>query len=348
VPGARVSGGNFATRTNYGTGCPVPCPASIYENFGSAGAFDLNGTSILQIGTTFIGGTTAFVAPGASAAVLPLIDDSEVTITLGNPHPLPCSGVATTLQVCSNGFISTASNGVSFTPSVPGMLNAPNTGWWNHHDFNPAAGGTVTHEIIGTDDVISWNAVADFGGGGFSTWQVVFSSSGTVEWRFQSMSATGGSGYVLGYSPGGANVDPGSTDYTVGLPKTLCCSDIPAVPLALNASARPVIGTNVSLVTSGIPAGSPFGAVLFGLTQFNPGIPLSLAPGCVQHNEWLNSILFFGSPTLPTSVTTNAGFFNPVVNFPGLVLQCQSAVYTPGGPGLGLSSNGVEMKIDIN
>jgi len=49
---------------------------------------------------------------------LNLSDDAETTITLGNPFPLHCGGTATTLAVCSNGFVSTASNGVGHNPSV--------------------------------------------------------------------------------------------------------------------------------------------------------------------------------------------------------------------------------------
>jgi hypothetical protein len=220
------------------------------------------------------------------------------------------------------------------------MLAAANAGWWCWHDFTPGASGQVFHQTVGTEDVITWNNVPDFSGGGFSTWQIAFGINGSVEWRFASMSATGGTGYVLGYSPGGPSADPGNTDFSTFAPTQLCCTD--TLPLQLAASARPVIGTNVSMVTTNIPVGSAFGAVFYGFTQFDPGIAIPFLPGCVQHNELLFSHTFFAPATTHTS---NTPMLNPVMNFPGLVIQAQSAVYTGGNPFV-LTSNGVSLTLN--
>jgi hypothetical protein len=331
--------GTLASRVAYGTGC-IRCLTSIYENFATAAAFDLNGAAVAHLlGAVVVPGTTPFTAPGAGAVALALADNSEIRITLGNPFPLPCGGVATQLQVCSNGFVSTASNGIGSTPSVPAMLSATNTGWWCWHDFDPAAGGQVLHEIVGTEDVITWNNVPDAGGVGTNTWQIAFGNGGSVEWRFQSMSATGRTGFLLGYSPGGPSVDPGSTDFSALLSTQLCCADM--VPLTLAASARPVIGTNVGMITSNIPAGSAFGAIFYGFSRFDPGLAIPILPGCVQHNELLFSDLFFAPAA---TRTTNTPMLNPVMNFLGLVIQAQAAVYTGGNPFV-LTSNGVALTL---
>ncbi|MBL8723685.1 MAG: hypothetical protein JNK49_06535 [Planctomycetes bacterium] len=336
----------LAVRTNYGSGC-IGCAESFYENFSSGATFDLNGTSLLgspNASGYHVQTGSAYVAPGGGATVLPLTDDSEATILLGNPFPLACgAGMATSLVVCSNGFVSVASgNGVAFTPTVAAMLNAPQTAWWCWHDFNPSAAGSgqVKHEVVGSADVITWDGVFDFGSTSANTWQMVFHSSGEVEWRFQQMSS-GGNAMLVGYSPGGASSDPGALDLSAALPSgfPVCCQS--ALPLALDASARPLVGSQVTMTTTNIPAGAMLGTLLVGLTQYNPGLPYpGLSVGCVLHHDDLAR-----HPYIPvgTSMTHALGFLNPVANYPGVTVQLQAAVLTAGG--LALTSNGVSLTI---
>jgi hypothetical protein len=93
--------------------------------------------------------------------------------------------------------------------------------------------------------------------------------------------------------------------------------------------------------TGNIPAGTAFGAVLLGLTRFNP--PLDLTglgmPGCFQYCDSLSTSLF-----VPTG-TTNSVPFN-VPNFPGVTLQAQSVVFAPAAgltPLGAISSNALEL-----
>lgn len=345
-------GSVYATATNYGYGC-VRGFTSFYEHLTPASTFDLNNTSMTLLHTNpgYVAlALGSYVAPTASAITLALADDAEVMQPLTTAFPYD-GGVATALAICSNGFVSVATgNGSGFTPDVATTLAAPQTGWWCHHDFNPAivGGGVVKFEEVGSIAYITWDGVWDYGStsaANASTWQMQFdSTSGNVTFVWQTMSPLGGTtvtGFLVAYSPGGASADPGSTDISATLPSTFSVGAIDlAPPLTLAAAQRPLAGTTISLDTYNIPAGSPFGAIIVGLN--NPAV--SLAPamaGCTQYTDGLASILFIGPGA------TNSTAFN-VPNMVGLSIKAQSAVYCPAA-GLTLlgaiASNGVELLV---
>ena len=66
-----------------------------------------------------------------------------------------------------------------------------------------------------------------------------------------------GEGYIVGYTPGNGAGDPGSTDLTpiVTGASTIQTPGVDTLPLALDASARPVIGSTINMTVSNIPAG---------------------------------------------------------------------------------------------
>lgn len=354
-----ISGsGTVATRATYGAGC-VARLASYYELFPTTPSIDLSNTSIsmLNTGNSYLvyPGTPTFLAPSAAATNLNLADDSETTITLSGSMPV-AGGTTTTLNVCSNGHISTASNGAAFdfSPTAAEFLAWPNTTWAVWRDMIPNATGNVWFEEVAGVAYVTWNNVIGYVGTAAgtvgSTFQFQFHvSSGHVDLVFQSMDTVsisgwaGGEGWLIGYSPGGASADPGNRDISATLAAsfTLSTSDEPA--LALAASARPLAGTSINLVTSNIPSGSPFGAVLLGFSQFNPGIDLTSfgMPGCVQHNEGLATLLF-----IAPGVSHSTPFLVP--NFLGVTLQVQSAVFCPQAgltPVGAVSSNGISLGI---
>jgi hypothetical protein len=339
--------GTVATVTPYGTGC-VRRFDSFYENFGSSAAFDLSGSGMTMIftgmGYTALPAIGAYVPPTAAATALALGDDTEATVPLTVPFVYP-GGVATALTVCSNGYISTnTGNGTAYTPNVGTFLSGVETSWRSWHDFNPAAAGSgqVKFEEIGGIAYVTWDGVYDFGGtsaANANTMQFQFDPSGNVTIVWVAMSGLGNA-HLVGYSPGGASADPGSTDLSVVLPTTITVGQAIA-PLALANTNRPVVNTSMSFDTGNIPAGTAFGAVLLGLTRFNP--PLDLTglgmPGCFQYCDSLSTSLF-----VPTG-TTNSVPFN-VPNFPGVTLQAQSVVFAPAAgltPLGAISSNALEL-----
>ncbi|MFM1872328.1 MAG: hypothetical protein RL398_1750, partial [Planctomycetota bacterium] len=116
------------------------------------------------------------------------------------------------------------------------------------------------------------------------------------------------------------------------------------VPLALSASGVPSFGASLTLDTANIPAGSPFGATLIGLTEFNPGIDLTGLgmPGCQQYTDGSATFLFFVSGS--TASTPFAAPANPA--FFGVNLTAQSSVFAPGTTPLGfITSNGVRLTL---
>ena len=342
--------GTFATNTTLGQGC-IRAYASAYESFASPAAFDLNGTSMTMIPSG--GGYVVLSAGGflplgsiSTPQVLALTDDSEVAVPLVAMGSFPANtGVVTSLTVCSNGYVSTATgNGTAFTPSVPALLAAPQTIWSCWHDFNPAAGGTIQVEQNAAVTVVTWNNVRNFAGTSAlddSTWQMQFYASGQVVFAWQTMAATG-TPYLVGYSPAGASADPGGIDLSTALPYVIDATD--AVPLTLTGTSRPVTGTSWNLTVSQIPATGLLGVDIGGVSD--PGIN-DLAsigmPGC-----GLRASL---DVLVPFTVTGSTHSFSLMIpNVPSLVNQLfylTSGVFqVPPVNAFGaITSNGIKGKI---
>ncbi len=332
-------GGTFAQRVPYGTG--VAQFASGYENFATSASFDLNGANF-EYSERAAGGWDIGVGPGpvsaAGAAPYALTDDSEVTQALS-------SGFAASLNVCSNGFFSVnGSNGTGFTPSVATMLGAANEAWWVWHDFNPASAGSgqVKYQFLGGEDVFTFDGVHSFGTTVPNTFQVRF--SGTTPNRrvrccFVQMSGVGNA-VLVAYSPAGASLDPGNTDISAAGPVTLAAADSPA--LAVTSSARPLIGTSVTLDTTNIRAGTLAGVTLMSGIQNLAGLDLGFL-GATGNRFYLGSI----DLTLPMTIAGSSGS-TPAVAIPNLnsllggAIYWQSVTVTPGANPLSvLTSNGL-------
>jgi hypothetical protein len=321
--------GTVAQRSTYGTGCYQRF-ASFYEYFATSATFDLANTSMSMLwngsGYLVLPGVTAFVPPSAAATTVTLGDDAQTAVNLSTPFP-HAGGATSSLVVCSNGYVSVATgNGTGYTASAQTMLNAPQTGWWNWSDYNPSAtaGGRVKFEQIGSVAYVTWDGVYDYGGTGpanANTFQFQFdSASGSVHLVMQGMSTIGGSisdARLVGFSPGGNSLDPGSTDLSVVVPQTISLPPVEA-PLALAASARPVLGTSVNLVTSNAP-GQNVGVNFLGFGQVPaPGVDLGFlgAAGCValiDVNQAIGNVISnAGLPGVSMSITL------PIPNDPAL------------------------------
>lgn len=114
--------------------------------------------------------------------------------------------------------------------------------------------------------------------------------------------------------------------------------------LTLAASADPILNTTINLVTSGITPTAPFGAMCYGFTQFNPGVPLDNLgmTGCFQYNDLLavNLFLPLGAPSFTSPFA--------VPNYPGVTVQTQSVVFDPTAaitPLGAVATGGVELTI---
>jgi hypothetical protein len=173
-----------------------------------------------------------------------------------------------------------------------------------------------------------------------NTFQLGFHGSGIIDVRWQSCTVTSHT-TLVGWSPGGGARDPGSIGISTSLP-IITQPDL--FPLSLDATARPVTGTSVTVTTSRIPAGTPLGAAVFSLTQFNPGTSLASLgmPSCFQYVGLDFANVFVpaaGTGTFMFSVPNNAGLT-------GLRFFCQSATFSTGVNALGvLASNGLDFLV---
>ena len=223
-----TGGGNFATKLPFGTGCNSLTGTSFYEHF-PIGTFDLtapvDNMTLLHTGGDYLAlsGLGTWIAPTAAATPLALGDDSEAAITLSSPMPVGRSGSTNSLMVCSNGFVSTGSNGTGFTPNVNTFLNNGQAGWYCWHDYNPtsAGSGSVVHEEIGGVLVITWDGVHSYGQTVPEYFQFQFDlATGNCTMVWQTISNLGND-HLIGFSEGGASADPGSIDLSTLLPLTI-------------------------------------------------------------------------------------------------------------------------------
>lgn len=341
-----TASGFAATNTNLGTGC-YRSFASFYQLFPTS-TIDLSGSSITMIpngvGYLALGNIATYVPPSAGATVLQLFDDSQVTVPLSLPFSY-VGGTTSSLVVCSNGFVSVApGNGQAFNPNVASFLNAPQTAWWTWHDMNPSAGtGRVKFEQVGTTAYVTWDGVRNFGGSSpadESTFQMQFDlASGFVSLVYQSMSTTGNP-YLVGYSPGGPSLDPGSIDLSAAILGALE-TGADQLPLGVTATTRPVLGTSWNLTVTNLPpaAAAPVGVDIFGFAD--PGV-LDLSaigmPGCGLRSTldvllgWTNTGAHTYSLPIP-----------PLPTLVGLHVFTTSAMLRPGVNAFGaITANGID------
>lgn len=340
-----------ATNTVLGAGCNAAY-ASFYESFATPAAFDLANSSITMIpsagGYFVFAGTAAYVTPSATATTLSLADDQETTVPLSAAFNYP-GGSTTTLAVCSNGYVSVAAgNGNAWTPSVSTFLAVPQTGWWNWHDYNPSivGGGRVKFEQIGAIAYVTWDGVWNYQGttaADANTFQFQFdTATGMVHLVFGSMSALGNP-RLVGYSPGGASLDPGSVDLSAVLPLAFQTKATDQPPLTATASTRPVTGAVWNMDVTNVPATATVGIDILGFAD--PGIDdltfLGM-PHCGIHAslDVLSPWPAFGaSHSFAIGIPANPA----LVNFH---LFTTTAVYVPNVNAFGaITANGIDGKI---
>jgi hypothetical protein len=340
VPGGTTA----ASLAAYGDGCNR-ASRSFYELFGSAASFDLgnSGVHLAFTGASYqvsAGGT--FVPPSAAATALSLGDDSETTVALASPLAFP-GGSTTALQVCSNGFVSAGpGNGTAYDPDAAAWLQSTAARWGDWHDYDPTAAGAVRSEQIGSVVYLTWDGVYDFNGIAPNTWQLQFDlATGDVTMVFASMALLGGP-HLVGFAAAGPSVDLNSIDLSAALPLQTATAD--SLPLHLAASARPLLGTNLLLVTSAIPAGTFLGLDVFSFVSQSPGVDLSPfgMPGCAQYVNFDVPVTFpVGGSTasLLLSVPSISGLL-------GLHVFAQSAGFCSAANALGaVTSNGLDLGI---
>lgn len=340
-------GGSPAAVASYGAGC-ITSSKAFYELFGTAAAFDLHNDrmSLLRSGNTYVaqsGGV--FVPTPVTATVLPLSDDSFTTVTLNNPFSYP-GGTTSTLEVCSNGFVSVATgNGAATNPTAAAWLASAQPRWGTWHDFDPSAvaGGKVKFHQSATVAFVTWDGVFDYNTTSPSTWQLQFDlNTGRVTYAWQTMS-TQGNAFLVGYAAAAPNLDAGSRDLSATLPGTFRTQSSNSPPLALGSSL-PQLGATAVLTTTQFPATAPLGMQILSTVLVDPGTDLAFLgmPGCrLSVNLDVTSVL------VPVASQATASL--PVPNNPALIgvqIGAQSAAFHAEANSFGvITSNGVRLTI---
>jgi hypothetical protein len=366
-----------AAHVPFGSGCHDVARESFaawFEN-GAAAAAALNGQSLVlhpqADGYLVSWGGAAYRAPGAAAVALPPSDDGQVALVPSSPLPTP-HGPLATLFVHSNGFVAaTAANdgGAWNVPAndylpTPHYRNAPATAFWAWHDWNPAepGSGRIVHEqvwLAGEPTLcVTWNDVENFPTGlqNRGTFQFQFGlTTGRVAYVWVHLdadtSSAFGTAHLIGYSPGGASLDPGLCTLPLDLPLATA-PDVRA--LSLQATPPPVStatnGSTVTYLTDHVPPAVAGATVRLGLLALSlqdaPGIDLGVfgIPGCRAYVHDLDLQLTW----LGTAAVTTVALVVPPGVPEGLLLFGQSlALVEPVAPGaLGiLTSNGVQSRI---
>ena len=234
---------------------------------------------------------------------------------------------------------------ITMIPSAAGFLAAPNAGWWSWHDYNPTivGGGRVKFEMVGAVACVTWDGVWDFGAlsaASANTFQFQFdASSGVVHLVFQTMSP-GGNPRLVGFSPAGANLDPGNRDLSATLPLSFTTVGVDNPGLQLTASTRPLLGGTWTQTVGNVPANATLGIDVLGFTD--PGVDdLAFlgAPGC-----GLRSSLEVISPWGPTGSTHTFQIGVPAnLALLNRHLYTTAAVFVPGVDAFGaISANGID------
>jgi hypothetical protein len=336
VPGVCVAG---ADKEQYGLGCNRSY-ASIYEISDTA-SFDLTNTDLTATNTG--AGYVILATPGTGPLPVGGIDPLGGTVLT-----LPDDGqvVAGTLgmSVGSNGWMAAgAGNSNGFSPTGAIMIGNPSEGVYTWTDLQPNTSGTTTYE----EDVATGQCRVTFDGVvGWNTPDPCFiqidMNVNTGDWaiRYGTVGFANPEDWLVGYSPAGANADPGSTDISAAPGGVLITEAVDIVPLTIDSN-NPSLGGNWDVTTSSIDPLSPIAITFFGTR--GPATPATLigipAPGC--DINLATAITSITAPNAGGSTMVQVPIPN-IVALAGYQLSAQSICLTASNAANLLFSNGVE------
>ena len=344
----------YAYSIGYGKAC-YDTSRSFYEVFTAPTSFDLANRSMqaLFAGDHYVftsGG--AWVPPSANAQTLLLGDDAETSVALASAFPY-VGGTTGALAVCSNGFVSASTgNGTGDQPNPSVWLASPQPRWGNVHDYNPTmpGSGQVKFEEVAGIAYITWDGVYDHNVTTSTTGnrlQLQFdTASGNVTYVWQAITGFG-NGHLVGYAAGGAVRDLGNFDITAGLAAGAFETGAFDLFGPKLSSARPRLGTTISLDTNDMPTTAFLGALILGLTEFPAGVPLAGLglPDCSAFTSVDVLVTMFpvaGSASQPLTIPANPSLAQAVV-------LSQSLVLVPGVNAFGgMVSNGLRLVLNPN
>ena len=328
--------GTLGTYTITGAGCGRAF-ASFYQFFPQPVNYDLDG-----IGFTISPGSsnTAIVAQLGAMAPVGSLGGTVTNLTLGDDaevfYPFTVGSYPgwTGLAVNSNGSVARATgNALAGGANVTNLLSNPNTAVYWQCDLDPSTLGLIQVEETASLTTVTWTNVPSWNNSSTSNnFQFQFYSNGEIVMVGGAMATVGSNGGVIvGYSPGGPNLDSGSVDLSALTGALfLSPSNLPDTPaMSLTSGNRPRIGFNWNLAVASVPPSGTIGIEVFGLSDpgFNDLAFLGL-PGCGLRAslDYLNPWLAFGAVShvyhlsIPSNMTlVGTNIYTTAVTFvPGL------------------------------
>ncbi len=346
VPTKAPSGATYANYASVGVGCggtAVICDEAIYEYPN----FDLQNSSWTF---TYAAGQYTLV-PGAGTWINPtgaqgFADDTENNYSLSHSLPHP-GGTTNTLRVCSNGWVTSGASpsGSNYSPTVAKFLPIEMwCGLWR--DLNPANGGDVYFASNSQRTVVSWVGIPNYSNSGSNTFQMQFWANGDVHVIYQNITVNGS--YLVGFSIANAS-DPGSVDISNSLNSGLvvCSGSGGTLDVALDSSARPIVGTSVNMITTNVPLTSVGGLSILSLAPIPGGFDLTGLgmPSCFLYQN-LDVVDLFA---VAGGTGQRSFAFPNSPSLAGTILLNQSAVMVSGINAFNMAtSNGLEFLIGLN
>ncbi len=140
---------------------------------------------------------------------LVLGDDDAIEVPLPFTFNL-CGTDYNSVWVGSNGFVTFGAPNTDFTESVADLMAGPARIAVLWDDLNPAAGGTITAELVGADFVITWDGVPEFATANSNTFSLTLRPDNSFNMDYPSFDLTDG---LVGRALGnGIGNDPGEVD----------------------------------------------------------------------------------------------------------------------------------------
>jgi hypothetical protein len=286
--------GSIAMKSTFGTGC-VNEYASMHQTTtldvfalnNGAGSPGLTGIDYINTGGGYLVTTAAgtFVPVGT-------VDPLTVPVPgVGDDAVVPAGTLG--LEFGSNGWLATGSgNSNGWSPNAALFLGQPAAQFSFWSDFQPNTGGDINFEEAGTRTLLTYTDVLAWGTTDLNTFQFDYdSATGNCSMYLGALASATAHPTMIGYSPAGPNLNPGSIDIAAELAATgaiiLGAGDTAA--LSVDGIGRPVMGaapTPYQATTSNIEAGALFHAGLLGLTD--PNTPLSIIgfpAGCTLYSS---------------------------------------------------------------
>lgn len=260
-----------------GTGC--------YGRFASA--YQESTLDVFAQGNTMSG--IDFFNTSAGYLILPAVQSAPSIGSL-DPFVLPIPSVGDDiilpvgtlgLTMCTNGWLATGpGNSNAWVPTPALLLDQPSEQFSFWSDFQPNAGGSIYYEESGTRALLTFDDVFAWGTTDPNTFQFDYdSATGDCSLYFGSLSSSVSHPILIGYSPGGPNLDPGSVDIAAELSANgaIVMTNSDTLPLRLDPVGNPIqlaAASDWDLTTSDFEAGALLHVGMLGVA--NPGLPLDV------------------------------------------------------------------------